>query len=218
MDFLVSFSGFLACCVLTRGPAVYHTVLTACLVAWSPGALVRDRAEVRVACRASHLGYTRQEGGSCRIVAVYSNRVKSMESHASLQAKVSGFVPGVDMVDGKCDIETAHYFLQIFADGDVYTVRRTAISFVELDRDLMKRFPKLALPVLPIYSLSGASKLKKAKRSSTSDKFGKDVLVPVDDLMTLQPVLTSYICSLMAIEPVLACDEMRTFMVSATCV
>jgi len=128
-----------------------------------------------------------------------------MESHASLQAKVSGFVPGVDMVDGKCDIETAHYFLQIFADGDVYTVRRTAISFVELDRDLMKRFPKLALPV--------ASKLKKAKRSTTSDKFGKDVLVAVDDLMTLQPMLTSYICSLMAIEPVLACDEMRTFMV-----
>jgi len=136
-----------------------------------------------------------------------------MESHASLQAKVSGFVPGVDMVDGKCDIETAHYFLQIFADGDVYTVRRTAISFVELDRDLMKRFPKLALPVLPIYSLAGASKLKKAKRSTTSDKFGKDVLVAVDDLMTLQPMLTSYICSLMAIEPVLACDEMRTFMV-----
>ena len=44
------------------------------------------------------------------------------EYNSALLAKVSGFVPGVDMVDGRCDIETAHYFVQIFADGDVYTV------------------------------------------------------------------------------------------------
>jgi hypothetical protein len=138
-----------------------------------------------------------------------------MDPHTALQAKVSGFVPGVDMVDGKCDIETAHYFLQIFADGDVYTVRRTAIAFVELDRDLGKRFPKLSLPVLPLYALAGAAKLKKAKRQSITDghRLGKDVRVAVDELMALQPLLTSYVSSLIAVEPVLACDEMRTFMV-----
>jgi hypothetical protein len=126
----------------------------------------------------------------------------------TLQAKVSGFVPGVDMVDGKCDIETAHYFLQVFADGDVFTVRRTAISFVELDKDLAKRFPKLGLPEMPLYDLEGANTLKKYKKGMKRP----EAMLMVDDLMILQPKLTQYVSQLMSMEAVLACDEMRTFL------
>jgi hypothetical protein len=36
-------------------------------------------------------------------------------------------------VDGKCDVDTAHYFIQIYADGDVYTVRRTGGIFAIRD-------------------------------------------------------------------------------------
>jgi len=136
-----------------------------------------------------------------------------------LQAKVSGFVPGVDMVDGKCDIETAHYFIQIYADGDVYTVRRTALSFVDLDRDLQKRFPKLGLMELPLFEIEGSNALRnKGKIESflKKSKARSDVLLGVDELMRMQPSLTQWIASLIALEPVLACDEVASFLTDSS--
>ena len=150
-----------------------------------------------------------------------TSRPPIMDYNPALQAKVSGFIP-VDMVDGRSDIETAHYFVQIFADGDVYTVRRTVISFVELDRDLTRRFPKLALPLMPIYDIDGAASLKKAKTQGgllgrgVKDKLLKakrsEVALDVDELNMLQPRLTQYVTNLMSIDSVLNCEEMRTFL------
>lgn len=92
-------------------------------------------------------------------------------------------------------------------------MRRTAISFVELDRDLTHRFPKLSLPDMPLYSLEGGAVLKKGhKKDKAGHRKRSDVSLAVDELMMLQPRLTEYVSSLMAIEPVLNCEEMRTFL------
>jgi hypothetical protein len=131
-------------------------------------------------------------------------------SSEHLHAKVQGFVPGVDMVDGMSDIETAHYFIQIYADGDVYTIRRTAVAFLELDKDLAHRFPKLPLPLLPLYDLDGAAALKKYKREPKKKRC--DLSLPIDELMRCQPELTAYVCQLMLMDAVLACEEMRAFL------
>ena len=131
-----------------------------------------------------------------------------------MEAKVAGFVPGVDMVDGKCDVAAAHYFLQVFADGDVYTVRRTGVAFFELEAALLRRFPKLGLTPMPLNECEGAAAYQKQAAKKKRNKGASSqtaALLSVDDLSDSQPRLTDWLTSLVSMPPVLASDEMRSF-------
>jgi len=127
------------------------------------------------------------------------------------------FIPGTDLYneDGteKCDIETAHYYLQVFDSGEAYTIQRTAISFLELDRDLARRFPKLSLPCLPLYEIQGAAAIRKTLGKKGHKKC--EASLDVDGLLAAQGGISRYMSALLAIEPVLGCQELRSFLASS---
>ena len=127
-----------------------------------------------------------------------------------MEAKIAGFVPGVDIKDGMCDILQAHFFIQVFADGDIYTVRRSAVSFFELEAALSRRFPKLGIAALPLNECDGAATYR--KQTAKKKRRGKiSALTSVDDLSDSQLKLTQWISCLLGIQPVFASQEMRHF-------
>jgi len=132
-------------------------------------------------------------------------------SHSSnLECKVTAFVPGVDLVDGRCDIEQASYYMQIFADGDVYDIRRTAGAFFDIDQRLGKRFPKMNLPMLPLYQLPGASAFNKHGLFKSRTK--QRVLLSVDEMLAAQSKLGDWIADLISFEAVLSSEELHNFL------
>uniref|UniRef100_A0A7S2WVJ8 PX domain-containing protein n=1 Tax=Rhizochromulina marina TaxID=1034831 RepID=A0A7S2WVJ8_9STRA len=129
---------------------------------------------------------------------------------SNLTCKVTAFVPGVDLVDGRCDIDQASYYMQIYADGDVYDIRRTALAFFEIDQRLMKRFPKMNLPVMPLYQLPGASAFSKQTIFKSRSK--ARVLLSVDEMLAAQGKLNEWIADIITFEPVLSSEELRNFL------
>jgi hypothetical protein len=72
---------------------------------------------------------------------------------------------------------------------------------------------------LPVFEIEGSKALRKPKKIEAFLKKTKprsDVLLGVDDLMRLQPNLTQWLASLIAIEPVLACEEVGSFLTDSS--